>query len=217
MTSTSASGDASRRWGEESALFDDDEARRRLLEATGRCIVRRGSVQIQMADVAAEAGVSRSTVYRYYSSRNDLVLELVMTRTDAALARIVAALASSDDARLTLPELILAPLRLVDGNPLNEALFSAESRSLMVNSLGLESERPVDAAYKYFGPMFERWQADGQIHADLDLRETVRWLNAVSLLLLTPPWSQMTSDERAEFIERYFVRAIVVSATHPPR
>jgi AcrR family transcriptional regulator len=211
VTSDDASIGGARRWGDESALFDDDEARRRLLDATGRCIVRRGSIQIQMADVAQEAGVSRSTVYRYFQSRNELVLELLIARTDAAFAKIVAGLPAPDDARLTIPELVLAPIGLVDGNPLNEALYSPESRSLVSPSLGPGAEQSVDATYKHFAPLFERWHATGQVHADLDIRETVRWINAMTVLLLTPPWNAMALDERVAFVERYLVRALVVS------
>ena len=211
MTSDGASSVGARRWGDESALFDDDEARRRLLDATGRCIVRRGSIQIQMADVAQEAGVSRSTVYRYFQSRNELVLELLVSRTDAALARIVAALPSPENAQLTIPELVLAPISLVDGNPLNEAFYSVESRSLVAPSLDPGADQAVDAAFKHFGPLIETWIATGQIHSDLDSRETVRWINALSVLLLTPPWNGMDRDERATFVDRYLVRALIVA------
>ena len=184
-----------------------------MLDATGRCIVRNGSSRIQMADVAREAGVSRSTVYRYFSTRDDLVVELMASRTDAALERIVADLPTPDDAASTLPELILAPLRLVEGNPLNEALFSPESRSLFVSSFGVGTDRSVDTAMKHFGPLLDHWLATGQIHADLEPRDTIRWLTAVSFLLLTPPWNDMSLEERREYVDRYLVRALVVVAS----
>ena len=44
----------SRRWGDDRAILDDDEARARLLDAAARCIVRRGDTAIRMA----EAGVA---------------------------------------------------------------------------------------------------------------------------------------------------------------
>ncbi len=165
-----------------------------------------------MADVAQAAGVSRSTVYRYFQTRNDLILGLMISRTDAALGRIVGTLPSPENARLTIPEMILAPVRLVKGNPLNEALFSPDSRALVATAPALSPARneSVDAAMKHFGPLLHSWQDDGQIHADLDVRETIRWINAVSFLLLTPPWNELTIDEHRKFIDRYLVRALVV-------
>ncbi len=202
--------EAPRRWGDASALFDEAEARRRLLEATERCIIRKGSVQIQVSDVANDAGVSRSTVYRYFQSRAELIQALIVSRTDAAFGRLAASLAMPDDARATLPHLVLEPVGLVKGNPMNEALFSPESRALMVSEFGMTADPSGDVAFKHFGPMFERWQITGQIHADLDLRRTVSWVTAMSSVLLTPPWDTLSRDERLVFVESYLVRALIV-------
>ena len=64
-----------------------DDARERILAAAGRCVERRGDTQIRMAEVADDAGLVRSTVYRYFPTRDDLLLGLVLIRIDAALAR----------------------------------------------------------------------------------------------------------------------------------
>ena len=101
--------DTSRRWGDDRALLDDDEARRLLLDAASRCIVRRGNTQIRMAEVAQEAGVVRSTVYRYFPGREDLVLGLVLMRIDAALAALVRSLRNPGDATKCLPKMVLGP------------------------------------------------------------------------------------------------------------
>jgi AcrR family transcriptional regulator len=48
-------------------------ARERLLDAAVRCVAREGMVGANVAAVAAEAGVSRPTVYRYFVDRQALV------------------------------------------------------------------------------------------------------------------------------------------------
>jgi AcrR family transcriptional regulator len=197
-----------RRWGDESSLLDEDEAQRRLLEATSRCIVRRGNAQIRMAEVADEAGVARSTVYRYFRTRDDLILGLLLSRIDAALVAVVRSLSDPEDAVQCLPELILGPIGLVDGNPLNEALFSERSSGL-VASLELGSDPYLDASLRHFGPLLERWKHAGALHGDLDIRETVRWMTAVALLLLTPPWRTQSREAKHVFLEQYLVRALV--------
>lgn len=208
---------APRRWGDESALFDEDEARRRLLDATGRCIVKAGSARIKIGEVADEAGVSRSTVYRYFASRDDLIVGLMVARTDAAFGRIVAALADPDDARVTIPELVLGPVGLVEGNALNEALFTSESRAVVVSSVGLGGGQTADVSMKHFGPLFGPWQESGQVHTDLDVRETLQWLNATAFTLLSPPWDEMSAPARRAFVDRYVVRALVIDDSTPTR
>jgi AcrR family transcriptional regulator len=199
-----------RRWGSASALSDDDEARRRLLAAAGRCIVRRGSARVSLTQVADEAAVTRSTVYRYFATRDDLVLDLIVSRIDTAIEVVVASLPDPQDAARSLREIILRSIGMVEPDPLNAALFSEQSHAL-VSALELGSERVVDAYLVRLGPLLEGWQSGRKLHPDLDIRETVRWMIAVSLMLLGPPWRSRSMAEKSEAVERYFVRAVVHS------
>ncbi|MBJ7337170.1 MAG: TetR/AcrR family transcriptional regulator [Mycolicibacterium sp.] len=199
-----------RRWGDERALFDDDQARRRLLEAASRCIARHGDTQVRMAEVADEAGVVRSTVYRYFATRDELLLGLLLSRTDAAMDTVVRSLEHPWDAKLSIPDLILKPISLVGGNALNEALFASESTAL-ASALQSGSEAVIDVLLSHFGPLLERWQTDGQLHSDLDLRETVRWMQSAWLFLLSPAWRLRSAADKQRFAEHYLVRALVVT------
>jgi AcrR family transcriptional regulator len=55
-----------------------DAARERLLEAATRCVARDGMAGANVAAVAAEAGVSRPTVYRYFADRQALIEATLM-------------------------------------------------------------------------------------------------------------------------------------------
>ncbi|WP_319428605.1 TetR/AcrR family transcriptional regulator [Mycobacterium sp. RTGN5] len=201
-------GTMSRRWGGDRALLDDGEARQRLLESASRCIVRRGNTQIRMAEVAEEAAVVRSTVYRYFASRDDLLLALLLLRIDNALADHVGGLRHPEEAVASIQELVLAPVQSVIGDPLNEALMSGESTAL-TTALEIGSEQIVDVILRHYGPLFERWQADGQLHDDLDPRETARWLHTTSLFLVAPAWRHRSPDAKRRFVEQYLLRALV--------
>ena len=151
----------SRRWGDDTAILDDEEARRRLLDATGRCIVRRGNTQIRMAEVADEAGVSRSTVYRYFPGRDDVLLGLMLTRIDTALADLVRGLRRPDDPVRSLPEMVLVPVVSVEGNPLNEALFAGGSAAV-ATALEKGSEPIVELLLHHYEPLLQRWRRAGR-------------------------------------------------------
>jgi TetR/AcrR family transcriptional regulator len=204
---------ASRRWGSDRAQLDDDEARRLLLEAASRCIARRGDTQIRMAEVAEEAGVVRSTVYRYFPARDDLVLGLVLLRVDAALAKLVRSLRFPLDATRCIPRMVLVPVASVSGNPLNEALFASESVALST-VLELGSEQIVDVIVAHYGPLFERWQADGDMYPDLDRREVARWIHTAALFLLSPPWRPRSEAAKRKFVDQFVVRALVPQIGH---
>ncbi|MDT5396897.1 MAG: hypothetical protein QOK33_128 [Mycobacterium sp.] len=204
---------ASRRWGTDRAPLDDDEARRRLLDAASRCIVRRGNTQLRMAEVAEEAGVVRSTLYRYFPARDDLLLGLVLRRIDGALAKMVRSLRFPLDASRCIPRMVLVPVDSVSGDPLNEALFASESIALST-VLELGSEQIVDVMVEHYGPLFERWQADGTMYPDLDRREVARWIHTAALFLLSPPWRHRSQAAKRKFVDQFVVRALVPRIGH---
>jgi AcrR family transcriptional regulator len=203
----------SRWWGDDRAILDDEEARRRLLDAAGRCIVRRGNAQIRMAEVADEAGVSRSTVYRYFPNRDEVLLGLVLARVDAALGAVVRSLPYPDDPVRSLPQMVLDRVESVAGNPLNEALFATESTAVPT-ALEIGSEPIVEVQLRHYGPLLQRWQEAGTVHADLDPRSIVQWLSATTLFLLAPSWRHRPTADKREFVEQFLVRALVPQIRH---
>ncbi len=198
----------SRRWGDDRAILDDEDARRRILDAAGRCIVRRGNTQFRMGEVADEAGVSRSTVYRYFPARDDVLLGLMLMRVDTALSELVRSLPALDDPVRSVPEMVLARVESVEGNPLNEALFAAESTAV-ASALEKGSEPIVELLLRHYGPLLDRWEAAGLLYPDVDFRSIVAWLHHATLFLLAPSWRRRPAAGKREFVERLVVRALV--------
>lgn len=198
----------SRRWGDDRAILDDEEARRLLLDAAGRCIVRRGNAQIRMAELADEAGVSRSTVYRYFAGRDEVLLGLMMARVDVALGELVRALRYPDDPERSLPEMVLARVESVAGDPLNEALFAAESTAV-TTALEMGSRPIVELLLRHYGPLLQRWKLAGRLYDDLDPGWVVQWLNTTTLFLLAPSWRHRSAQDKRRFVEQFLVRALV--------
>jgi AcrR family transcriptional regulator len=198
----------SRWWGDDRAILDDEEARRRILDAAGRCIVRRGNTQFRMGEVADEAGVSRSTVYRYFPGRDEVLLGLMLMRVDNALGDLVRSLPAPDDPVRSVPEMVLARVESVDGNPLNEALFAAESTAV-VAALEKGSEPFVELLLRHYEPLLNRWKVAGRLYEDLDPRSIVQWLHTATLFLLAPSWRYRTVADKREFVEQFVVRALV--------
>ncbi len=208
MTSASAAAGEKRRWGASRHVYDDAEARGLLLEALQRCLVRRGAPDFAMGEVAAEAGVTRSTLYRYFPNRRDLLSALIVRRLDAALGRILAALPDTDSPAQCLPDLVLALLALTEGDPVNESLFGGEDQS-DVAAVGLASEAIVDVQVAHLGPLLERWREAGSVHGDVDVRETLRWLNAMMLFLQTPVLRERTEGDKRLWLDRFVVRTLL--------
>src|SRR5439155_18006322 len=66
----------------------------RILDAAFACVAELGLGRTTMDDVARRAAVSRQTVYRYYPSKDQLVVALVLREEEKFLDGIRAALAT---------------------------------------------------------------------------------------------------------------------------
>jgi TetR/AcrR family transcriptional repressor of uid operon len=65
----------------------DDPMRERILRATFKVLCRHGYGKLNLSDVAAQAGISRPTLYKFFSSKDDLLsafslFELQLLRAD---------------------------------------------------------------------------------------------------------------------------------------
>lgn len=61
---------------------------RAVLEAAQRLIVTSGGQMPTIAEVAAEVGLARSSVYLYATSRTDLLIQLLITAIDAWITKL---------------------------------------------------------------------------------------------------------------------------------
>ena len=72
----------------------EDEARRRIVDAATACLDRAGLAKTSLSDVAAEAGVTRQTVYRYFPSLNDILRAVALAGVEEFAGRMERHLAS---------------------------------------------------------------------------------------------------------------------------
>ncbi|KUI20214.1 TetR family transcriptional regulator [Mycobacterium sp. GA-1285] len=86
----------------------EQSTRRRILAATFVVLARDGRRKLQLSDVAAEAGVSRPTLYRHFGSKEGLLEAFGLYEQDNFDAGIATAMAG-----LVGPERLDAALRFV--------------------------------------------------------------------------------------------------------
>ena len=75
---------------------DDAEARKRIIDATLRTIDRRGPAQTTLSDIADGLGVTRRTVYRYFSGTEDLFIAAAEVAFGSFVSQVEAITADMD-------------------------------------------------------------------------------------------------------------------------
>ena len=82
---------------------DDDEARKRIVDAAISLIERRGAQRTSLSDVATVLGVTRPTVYRHFSTAEDLLA----AAAEVALGGWTSRIAELTEGMTDAPELLV--------------------------------------------------------------------------------------------------------------
>lgn len=129
---------------------------RSILEAAARVLAEDPAAGLQaVADVAE---VSRPTIYRHFSTREDLVAAIRREAISQAQGRLEAAAASDGPAAEGLETLIIELSEIVARYPLVASMTATETES---------EEKPPERFLEAFGALVARGRQDGTLRPDL--------------------------------------------------
>ncbi|MDL9935293.1 TetR/AcrR family transcriptional regulator [Gordonia sp. ABSL1-1] len=179
---------------------DSDEARARILRAAASCVERYGAQKTRLADVATELGVTRQTIYNYYSSVDEMLVAVASAGAADFLDRMSADLADVHTPQDAITETIMYCLRVLPEEPAiglmvragQTDLFTREATTASAVELGVQMLRRLDVD----------WEAAGFDDAAMPgLAEMVMrvWLS----LLQYPANPPRSDDDLRNFIRRW--------------
>ena len=129
-------------------------SRNKILDATIGLIAVEGFDRVNIAAVAAAAGVSRQTVYSIFGTREDLVSQAVSGLTVEILGDIRSHLENVDTPVDYLVELIVAGRATVKGHPALAALLRAEVGNPIFDTGMISRAKPI--ARELLTPLIDR-------------------------------------------------------------
>jgi AcrR family transcriptional regulator len=130
---------------------------RSILEAAARVLAEDPAASVQ--EIADKAEVSRPTVYRHFSNREELIDAIRLEAMTQARERLEAAAASSEPAADALERLILDFAGIVARYPLLAALFGTQPRP--------KDQGPPKGLIDAFDSLIARGRRDGTLRPDL--------------------------------------------------
>ena len=169
------------------------QARAALIDAAERCFAAKGIDATTIEDVAAEAGVSRSLVYRHVAGREELLDEVIGRLTDRTIEQLGAAVDPSGTLADHVVELMASVVELVRSDPALTAAFSSDGGA--AGRAVAASERVHERARSFAGHVLATAGADraAELHPDLDLDAAARHLVLVGLALIQG-YGQLSDD-----------------------
>lgn len=126
-----------------------------LLEAAARLMERDGSHAVSMQAVASEAGVSVGLIYRYFGSKDDLLLAVIVGVLDSFAAQVPAAVeAAGEDPVHRLAAAFRSYCEVIDERRHAAVLTYRETKSLdeagraRIKELEVQTSEPLRAALR---------------------------------------------------------------------
>jgi AcrR family transcriptional regulator len=183
----------------------------RILDAAERCMRRHGIRRVSMADVAAQAGLSRGAVYLHFTDRAALV-DAVLART---ATRFVASSESQVRRRRTLATQVAEGAVFIREH-LGDSVLTLGlpgDDELLATILSVQIERLVGEWVDFWLPLLADAERRGEIRSDLDHRQVGEWI--VRLLLSFSLLQPVTFDADDPAALRAFVSTHIVAGLAP--
>lgn len=186
---------------------DDEEARKRIVDAAIHSMERRGPKGTSLSIIAADLGITRPTVYRYFAT----IDELVTAAGDVALggwtARIADLTSAIDDPVALLVEAVAYLVERLPQEPLLTSLLETDRTRLLSRQMVMgESIARSRILLQHTGI---DWDALGYRGSDFD--DLVEYLlRIIQSMVLVPPHPPRTASELRAML-RHWIGPVVMT------
>ena len=169
-----------------------------ILAAARECYHEHGISQIGMREVAAAAGVARSTLYRYFPSRDDVLVAVIKQEMQATNIAIQGKLSKFSEPADVIVEGLLLALREIPRRPLLKAIFVSDEDA-RARRIVWSSELIVGFGEELMDNVIQPALDAGLLQDKVRPEVMIEWVYRVLLSLLTLPsnWSKSEKELRA--------------------
>jgi len=155
----------------------------RAIGAAIECFTQKGIHNTSMEDVALQAGMARSTLYRYFKDKDQLIIQ-VMEKEAMELALKLAAKIKADNFGNFLIEGMLLAVEHIPKHPLLGKMFAPdtlESTHRVIFMANRLSQVAIDA----ISPAIENAKQQGQLKKTLSPNLLMDWIVRIVFSLVT--------------------------------
>ncbi|WP_236977823.1 MULTISPECIES: TetR/AcrR family transcriptional regulator [Mycobacterium] len=201
LSPTPASGHRKR--GPKSILGENP--RDRIHDVALACFEQQGIAATSMDDVAGNLGVSRPTLYYYFSSKDELVLEVVARQGGAILRDLPHRLTATGLERIAEA----AYLGLIASLDNPYARLTVEAGATSFTGAAMESPRMWELQRAFWLPLLEYAQGNSDLRGDRSLDEIMKLIVFTQFSLATAGIAfGMTREQMREIITTYLIPAL---------
>lgn len=130
---------------------------------------RNGFKDTNVSDITKISGIGTGTFYNYYSSKDELFMEIYLEENEKLKKKIIKSVNMDQDPGSVVKELMLLNLKSMKSNPILKEWYNKEV-SVKIENYFREQKglNRLDFMYQDFFEIIKRWQKEGKIRNDID-------------------------------------------------
>jgi TetR/AcrR family transcriptional regulator len=171
------------------------DPRSNILRAAKQCYLSEGIAGTGMREVAAAAGVARSTLYRYFPSRDDVLVATIKLEMEAANERIGKRLGQYVQPADIIVEGLIMAIADIPKRPLLKAVFASDEDA-MARRIVWNSDIIVRFGEELMDSVVRPALAANLLHTEVAPEVLIEWVYRVLLSFLTLPSNAIQSEQQ---------------------
>jgi AcrR family transcriptional regulator len=183
------------------------EAYATAIAAARRCFRRFGVDKTTMDDVAKEAGMARSRLYKTIATRQEVIEGAVLDRLGEIAAEIRPLLTRSTNLSDALVTGSLATTKAARSDPELTNLIETAGTIRMHTLLTGSDPLAQDILLVLWRDVFDRARKAGELRHDATDAELIEWLSGVQMMLTMR--EDLKPDRERQLLEKFFLPAFI--------
>lgn len=200
-------------WKAKADSAEYDEMYQRLTEAAWELARFKGLARLTLNGVAQQAGCARSSVYRYFDNKDQLLGAVLQQRVLILGAEMKEALAAYEDPKEQIVRGLYLAVKEVRNGPSLELLATLlleDGQAVADILLDYVSEIATDVLS--IDPLFQRAREQGLVRPDISDEDILRWLVTIALSMFQQSNIEKSPEKELAYLRRMLLPSIFVDA-----
>lgn len=194
------------RWGE-SRRVDADYAREQILDAALRCYQQNTFHKTRMDHIARAAKVSRTTIYRYFESRDEVLVSVVLR----SLRELMDIIHQRVDAAESFAEFIVETIGITVDHVPHLPLFKImmNEATTVLSRINVGNPEIFALTALHFKPRFDAAATAGVLRNGIEFEQFMEWIIHMGSTFVMVPSARCDEKGIRQMLWRYLVPSIV--------
>lgn len=184
-----------------------------LVDAAERCFERDGVAKTSMSNVAAEAEVSRTTLYKRFPVMEEVLQAVFLREFDRFERRLARKLAPLSDPADRLVEIVVSTAENVPENSGVAQLAEGPRTRAEARALAAGRQALNERVERMIGEPLDRLANEGRLREDVGRAELIEWIRRQVLsLAVSPQPPRRSARARRKFVADFLIPSLCPGA-----